>query len=151
MKSTCAWLPQVTWFQLPITYVMLYGPSAGVLLYVGATELKYAPSWGGSELALLVMSSGAWKPRCDSGAEATAACQSFSLISVNPWPGPVIFHPTMPPGSHIFANAIAVSIGLSVGFALNATLSLFETRTTLPYWDSCFATEAEISCGPPNR
>src|SRR3989440_10711346 len=130
---------------------MLYGPSAGVFAYVGATELKYASSCGGSALALLVMSSGAWKPRCDSGAEATAACQSFSLMSVNPWPGPVIFQPTMPPGSHIFANAIAVSIGVSVGLALNATLSLFGIRHTLPYWDNCLATAAEICCGPPNR
>src|SRR5947209_7762266 len=151
MKSTCAWVPQVTWLQLPITYVMLYGPSAGVFAYVGATELKYASSCGGSWLALLVMSSGAWKPRCESGAEATAACQLFSLISVKPWPGPVIFHPTMPAGSHILANAIAVSIGVSVGLALNATLSLLEMRTTLPYCDSCLATAGEISCGPPNR
>src|SRR3954471_6742144 len=97
------------------------------------------------------MSSGAWNPRGDSGADATAACQSFSFTSVNPWPGPVIFQPTMPAGSHIFANAIAVSDAVSVGLALNATLSLFDTRTTLPYWDSCLATEPEIWFGPPNR
>src|SRR4051794_25783587 len=130
---------------------MLYGPSAGVLTYVGATDLKYASTWGGSWPALLVMISGAWKPRCDSGAEATAACQSFSFTSVKPWPGPVIFQPTIPPGSHIFENASAVSIGVSVGLALNATLSLFEIRTTLPYWDRCLATADEICCGPPHR
>src|SRR2546430_935399 len=112
---------------------MLYGPSAGVFAYVGATELKYASSCEGSWLALAVMSSGAWNPRCDRGAEATAACQSLSLTSVNPWPGPVIFQPTMPPGSHIFANAMAVSMAVSAGLALNATLSLFEIPSTVPY------------------
>src|SRR3954451_12058923 len=65
------------------------------------------------------MSNGAWKPRSESGAEATAPCQSFSFTSVNPWPGPVIFQPTSPAPSHIFANVIAVSMGLSFGGAFD--------------------------------
>jgi hypothetical protein len=31
------------------------------------------------------------------------------FTSASPWPGPVIFPPTWPTGSHIFANAIAVA------------------------------------------
>src|ERR671919_901524 len=111
---------------------MLYGPSAGVEVYVGATDLKYPSSTGGSVFVSSVMSSGAWNPRCERGAEATAACQSFSFTSVNPWPGPVIFQPNVPAGSHILANAMAVSGAVFVGLALNATLSLFDTRTTRP-------------------
>src|SRR3954447_16741921 len=123
---------------------MLYGPSAGVSVYDGETELRYPSSSDGNVFALFVISRGAWNPRCDSGADATAPCQSFWFTSVNPWPGPVIFQPTMPIGSHILANEIAVSAAVSVGFALNATLSLFEIRTTLPYRDSWSATFAEI-------
>jgi len=36
--------------------------------------LKYASTSVGSFVALFVNSSGAWKPRCESGADATAAC-----------------------------------------------------------------------------
>src|SRR5438874_6290179 len=111
---------------------MLYGPSAGESRKNGETELKYPVRSDGSVVALLVRINGAWKPRCESGADATAPCQSFSFTSVNPWPGPVIFQPTMPIGSHILEKAIAVSGAVSVGLALNATLSLLEMRTTRP-------------------
>src|ERR1039457_7010227 len=142
---------QLIWSQLPITYVMLYGPSAGELRKNGETDVKYPSRADGSDVALSVRSSGAWKPRCESGADATAACQSFTFTSVKPWPGPVIFQPNMPIGSYIFANAIAVASGESVGGALNATESSLVTRTILPYWESCFATADEIWSGPPNR
>src|SRR4030081_2342844 len=99
---------------------MLYGPSAGVVRKVGATDWKAPASWGGSVPALSVNNSGAWKPRWESGEDATAPCQSLMLTSVKPWPGPVIFQPTMPAGSHIFENAMAVSTGESGGGALNA-------------------------------
>src|SRR3979490_1615715 len=119
---------------------MLYGPSAGVVRNVGSTDLKYASTFVGSVPALSVNSSGAWKPRWESGADATAPCQSLMLTSVKPWPGPVIFQPTMPTGSHIFANAIAVSTGVLVGGVLKPTTSSLLTRTIVPYPASCFAT-----------
>src|SRR3954452_24389280 len=130
---------------------MLYGPSAGELRKNGETDVKYPVRSDGSVVALFVRSSGAWKPRCESGADATAACQSLMLTSEKPWPGPVIFHPNIPIGSYIFANAIAVASGESTGGALNATGSSCVTRTIRPYWASCFATAAEIWFGPPNR
>src|SRR5438105_6598052 len=151
MQSTRACCPQLIWSQLPITYVMLYGPSAGESRKNGETDEKYPSRSDGSVVALLVRISGAWKPRCESGADATAACQSSMLTSEKPWPGPVIFQPNMPIGSYIFANAIAVASGESAGGALKATGSSFVTRTILPYWESCFATAPEIWSGPPNR
>src|SRR5438105_3743301 len=151
MQSTRACCPQPIWSQLPITYVMLYGPSAGESRKNGETELKYPVRSDGSVVALLVRINGAWKPRCESGADATAPCQSLTLTSEKPWPGPVIFHPNMPIGSYIFAKAIAVASGESTGGALKATGSSFVTRTILPYGASCFATADEISLGPPNR
>src|SRR5712672_1523720 len=100
---------------------MLYGPSAGVFRNDGETCEKYHSRSLGRVLALLVRSRGAWKPRCESGADAIAPCQSLMLTSVKPWPGPVIFQPNMPAGSHILANAIAVASGESGGGALKAT------------------------------
>src|SRR5437660_12912471 len=105
----------------------------------------------GNCVELVVNTIGAWNPRCESGDEATAPCQSLMFTSVKPWPGPVIFQPTSPAASHIFANAIAVSTGVSVGLALNATLSLLVMRTTVPYCASSLATVPEICCGPRNR
>jgi hypothetical protein len=70
---------------------------------------------------------------------------------VKPWPGPVIFQPTIPDGSHIFAKAMAVSTGVSFGGALNATMSSSVTRRTVPYLESWSATAPEIWFGPPNR
>src|SRR6266478_6029090 len=130
---------------------MLYGPSAGAVRNVGSTDLKYASTLVGSVVALSVNSSGAWKPRCESGAEATAPGQSLMLTSVKPCPGPVIFQPISPAESHIFENAIAVSSGVSTGGELYATSSSFVTRITDPYWASWLATDDEIWFGPPNR
>ena len=149
--STCSSSGQLIWSQLPIAYVMLYGPSAGVLRNVGSTDLKYASTSAGSVVGLSVNSSGAWKPRWESGDEATAPAQSLTLASVKPCPGPVIFQPNSPAESHIFENAIAVSSGVSAGGALYATLSSFVTRITEPYWASLLATDDEIWPGPPNR
>src|SRR3954465_16055961 len=127
---------------------MLYGPSAGESRKNGETELKYPSRADDSVVALLGRINGAWKPRCESGADATAACQSLMLTSEKPWPGPVIFQPNMPAGSYIFANAIAGASGESTGGALNATGSSFVTLTILPYWESSFATVDEIWLGP---
>src|SRR5947208_11558626 len=113
---------------------MLYGPSAGESRKKGATGLKYPSRSDGSVVALLVRINGAWKPRCESGADATAPCQSLMLTSEKPCPGPVIFQPNMPIGSYIFANAIAVASGESVGGALKSTGSAFVTRTIHPSW-----------------
>src|SRR4030088_1752324 len=99
---------------------MLYGPSAGVTRKVGATDLKYPSSAEGRVLLSLVNSSGAWNPRWERMAEATAPCQSDSFTSVKPWPAPVMFHPIIPTGSHIFANASEVVSGELGGGVLNA-------------------------------
>ena len=78
---------------------MLYGPSAGESRKNGETDVKNPSRSDVSVVALLVRINGAWKPRCESGADATAACQSLTLTSEKPWPGPVIFQPNMPIGS----------------------------------------------------
>src|SRR5437763_2846737 len=106
---------------------MLYGPSAGESRKNGETDVKNPSRSDGSVVALSVRINGAWKPRCESGADATAPCQSLMLTSEKPWPGPVIFQPNIPIGSYIFANAIDVASGAAVGGALNATGSSFVT------------------------
>src|SRR5258705_13702715 len=119
---------------------MLYGPSAGDTRNAGATSLKYPSRYVGSVLALSVSISGAWKPRCDRIAEPTAACQSFSLMIVNPCPGPTMFQPIIPTGSHILEKATAVVGGVLGCGVLYATLSSSVIRDTLPYWLSCLNT-----------
>src|SRR5258708_39546183 len=104
-----------------MTYVMLYGASAGVVRKVGATSLKYPSRAAGTVPLLLVNNSGARNPRWERMADRTAPCQADSFTSVNPWPAPVMFHPIIPPGSHIFATASEVSSGAFEGGGLNAS------------------------------
>src|SRR5438045_9719975 len=87
---------------------MLYGPSAGESRKNGETDERYPSRSDGSVVALLVRINGAWKPRCESGADATAACQSLMLTSEKPWPGPVIFQPNMPIGVDVPHPATAL-------------------------------------------
>src|SRR5258708_375271 len=119
-----------------MTYVMLYGASAGVVRKVGATSLKYPSRAAGTVPLLLVNNSGAWNPRWERMADPTAPCQSDSFTSVNPWPAPVMFHPIIPTGSHIFANASEVVSGVFGGGVLNATPSSSVIRETCPYMRS---------------
>src|SRR4051795_8784398 len=47
--------------------VMVYGPSAGVVRKVGATDVTYPSSSDGRLVGLSVSSSGAWNPGWDRG------------------------------------------------------------------------------------
>src|SRR3982074_2184487 len=115
---------------------MLYGPSAGVTRKVGATDLKYPSSAEGRVLLSLVNSSGAGNPGGEGRPDPPAPCQSDSFTSVKPWPAPVMFHPIIPTGSHIFENAMEVVSGVFGRGELAATPSSSLIRETCPYMRS---------------